>query len=124
MVESEDRDDTFAESSTEASVVRVQQKALESNGKANRGALSQLLHRAMEAGGAQDQDSSRNSLSEMDNVVMLPPVAPESVIEMGYSTVITAAGVQAYRVPLENFAALPSGGGITPLQLIVEAVSA
>lgn len=124
VVESEDRDDTFAESSTEASVVRVQQKALESNGKANRGALSQLLHRAMEAGGAQDQDSSRNSLSEMDNVVMLPPVAPESVIEMGYSTVITAAGVQAYRVPLENFAALPSGGGITPLQLIVEAVSA
>ena len=45
-------------------------------------------------------------------------------IALGYSTVATGSGVQAYRVPFEDFAALPPPGSVAPLQLIVEAVSA
>ena len=44
-------------------------------------------------------------------------------IELGYNT-LRHAGVQAYRVPFENFAALPSNGGISVLQLVVQAVNA
>lgn len=53
------------------------------------------------------------------------PTSPEDeVIELGCSTVVHMAGVQAYRVPFEDFAALAEPGGSCPLQLIVDAVSA
>ena len=48
------------------------------------------------------------------------------VIELGFSANTNQTGVQAYRVPFENFAALSGGesGQVSPLQLVVEAVSA
>ena len=45
----------------------------------------------------------------------------EQAVEIGYSTVVHT-GVQAFRVPFEDFAALAEPGGSCPLQLIIEAV--
>jgi hypothetical protein len=55
-----------------------------------------------------------------------------SSIEIGFSSHSSQTGVQAFRVPLENFAALAGSAGaggregslISPLQLVVEAVEA
>lgn len=46
----------------------------------------------------------------------------DDAVELGYNQLRTS-GVQAYRVPFENFAALPSAhGGVSAIQLIVHAV--
>ena len=50
-------------------------------------------------------------------------ISTQPTIELGYPTV-THTGVQARRVLLEDFAALPEPGTVAPLQLVVEAVQA
>ena len=53
--------------------------------------------------------------------------AAEQVVELGFNRV-THTGVQAFRIPFEDFAACADGGReggkVTPLQLVVDAVSA